>query len=111
MGLLAVQLLMVVNAYSPDLLFNTAALATAAVGSATAGVLQPAAGAAAAEAGPAVAMAAAPAAVAAVAGEAWMGLLRYVKYSWGVGFFVAAFACNCLKTAADRGHLWRPANR
>jgi hypothetical protein len=108
MGLMAVQLLMVVNAYSPDMLFNTAALATAAVGSATAGVLQPAAAVAA---GPAVAMAAAPAVLAAAAGDAWMGLLRYVKYSWGAGFFVAAFACNCLKTAADRDHLWKPANR
>jgi hypothetical protein len=107
MGLLAVQLLMVVNAYSPDLLWNTAALATAAVGSATAGVLEPAAAAAAAA--PAVAMAA-PAA-AAVAADAWMALLRFVKYSWGAGFFVAAFACNCLKTAADRGHLCKPANR
>jgi hypothetical protein len=53
---------------------------------------------------------AAPAA-AAVAADSWMALLRYVKYTWGAGFFVAAFACNCLKTAADRGHLWKPANR
>jgi hypothetical protein len=38
-------------------------------------------------------------------------LLRVVKYAWGSGFFVAAFACNCLKTAADRHHSWAPQNR
>lgn len=38
-------------------------------------------------------------------------LLRVVKFLWGCGFLVAAFACNSLKTAADRGHLARPANR
>jgi hypothetical protein len=113
MALLAVQLLMVVNAYSPDMLFNTAALAAAAAAaasstaSAAGGVLQTGAATAA---GPAVAVAA-PAAAAAIAGDSWMALLRYVKYTWGAGFFVAAFACNCLKTAADRGHLGKPANR
>jgi hypothetical protein len=38
-------------------------------------------------------------------------LLRLVKYAWGSGFFIAAFGCNCLKTAADRHHSWAPQNR
>lgn len=50
--------------------------------------------------------------LAATAGaDAAGAVLRFLRFSWGAGFFVSAFACNCLKTAADRGHLDKPANR
>lgn len=102
---------MTVNAYCPDILFNTAAFAAASV----AAIAAPSGfGAAATPAVTAATGTPAAATLAAAAGssaDAWLALLRYVKFTWGAGFFVAAFACNCLKTAADREHLWKPANR
>lgn len=86
---------MVFGAYAPDLLFSSAAVAVAA--------LAPASLAADAAAETAAVVNGTAAALAAV--------LRFIKFSWGSGFFVSAFACNCLKTAADRGHLWKTANR
>ena len=44
-------------------------------------------------------------------GSSASGALRALKVSWGSSCFAAAIACNALKTAADRGHLARPANR
>jgi hypothetical protein len=123
--LLAFQLSMIASAYCPGLLFRLPA-AEAAIAAATSPVV-----AAAAES--TVAAAVTAAATAAVATEAAVGastaaaaagvagaevaagisdpLLRLVKYAWGSGFFIAAFGCNCLKTAADRHHSWGPQNR
>lgn len=95
--LLAFQLAMIANAYCPSLLFQL-----------------PLAEAAAAEAAATTVAAAATevAAVAAVAAASISDpLLHVVKYAWGSGFFIAAFGCNCLKTAADRHHSWAPQNR
>ena len=83
--MLVLQLAIIVNAYCPSLLFHLPA--------------------------PPVDVAAAGAAAAGVVAGISEPLLRMVKYAWGAGFFIAAFACNCLKTAADRRHSWAPQNR
>lgn len=36
---------------------------------------------------------------------------QLLKQSWSAGFLAAAFACDALKTAADRNHLAMPENR
>jgi hypothetical protein len=106
--LLAFQLAMIANAYCPSLLFQmplTEAVAAEAVAATATVATEVAAGAA-------VAAATEVAAVATVAAASISDpLLRVVKYAWGSGFFVAAFGCNCLKTAADRHHSWAPQNR
>lgn len=94
-GLLLVQLMMVLDAYAPDLVFIAA----------------PALPAAAAELSAGAAVLAADAAASAGAAAAEAAVLRFARFSWGAAFFVSAFACDCLKTAADRGHLQKPANR
>jgi hypothetical protein len=122
--LLAFQLLMIANAYCPSLLFRlpvadlVAAAATAGGAGAAVAAAQTAPAAAAATVAAAAVAAPTPAvtvAAGAAAAAAGVGvgdpLLRMVKYAWGSGFFVSAFACNCLKTAADRHHSWGPQNR
>lgn len=94
--LMVSQLAMIAAAYCPSLLFRLPAAAEAAA--MAAGVVGAAAeGSSAAEAVAAVGVS--------------DPLLRLVKYAFGSGFFVAAFICNCLKTAADRHHAWAPQNR
>jgi len=113
-ALLLLQLAMIVNAYCPSLLFTLPDTATAAPG-AVAAAADSATGVAAVAVASGVSASATGAAAAAAATEAALGvadpLLRMVKYAWGSGFFIAAFACNCLKTAADRHHSWAPQNR
>lgn len=124
--LLAFQLAMIASAYCPSLLFRlpvaeAAAAAAASVAAAAAPVAAESAAAAAAAVTAAVTTEAAVSTAAAAAGagvavaEVAVGisdpLLRLVKYAWGSGFFIAAFGCNCLKTAADRHHSWAQQNR
>lgn len=108
---------MIANAYCPSLLFrlpaaeSVVAVAAAEVAAAAVPAAAAAGVAVTAEAATGAAVLAAGAGAAEVAVGISDPLLRLVKYAWGSGFFIAAFGCNCLKTAADRHHSWAPQNR